>query len=106
VGAWKMKLEELIAALNQSNIDMNAQEEIIERLNRYENAQESKYFTILETCKEELTDIFHEQQHILAKIAELTDDQMEEITNDAGDQLMKWHSKDLKWALRNELEEQ
>ena len=50
-----MKLEELIAALNKSNIDMNAQEEIIVKLNRYENAQKSEYFTVLETCKEDIT---------------------------------------------------
>ena len=100
-----MKLEELIAALNKSNIDMNAQEEIIVKLNRYENAQKSEYFTVLETCKEDIIHGFEGTNKIRPKIDKLTDKQMKSIAADVSNQLFNHYWEALELAMKAELEE-
>jgi hypothetical protein len=100
-----MKLEELIAALNESNIDMKAQEEIIVKLNRYEDSQELEYFTVLETCKGDMTHQFEDSPKVIAKIDQLTDEQIEEVAADVGNQLIEYYREALVLAVEAELEE-
>jgi flagellar biosynthesis/type III secretory pathway protein FliH len=67
-------------------------------------AKEPEYFTVLETCKEDMKYHFEDSPKVLAKIEELTDEQMEEIAIDIGDQLVKYYGDALELAVEAERE--
>lgn len=105
----KMELEELIVAIDASTLDSEASAEIVEilidkLLEIYPQAKE--YFTVLETCKEDILYKFTGTSEIRPKIDKLTDEQMEHIAEDVGYQLLEHYWEALELAVKAELEEE
>jgi hypothetical protein len=95
--------DKLIVALAESNIDPKASDKIIERLERYENAQESEYYTVLETCKDDMEEEFEAAPKIQLEIEQFTDEQLRAIAENIGEALIEGYRVALRKAVEEEL---